>query len=163
VPSFAGWAIFRITTGSARPNRWGSKLIRPVDHDRDHLRGNPDAPLTLVEYGDYECPFCSRATGSIDEVRAHFGDDCATCGGTCRWSGCTRVRSSRTCGRGGGLQGMYFDDSCSRTRMISSGRTVPLRQRDRARPRTVRPGRACASDETAATSADDAPDAEVMD
>jgi len=41
----------------------------------DHIRGNPDASLTLVEYGDYECPFCSRATGSIDEVRAHFGDD----------------------------------------------------------------------------------------
>ena len=53
----------------------GLKLIRPVDPDRDHLRGNPDAPLTLVEYGDYECPFCSRATGAIDEVRAHFGDE----------------------------------------------------------------------------------------
>ena len=62
-------------TGSARRNRSGSKLIRPVDPDRDHIRGNPDAPLTLVEYGDFECPFCSRATGSIDEVRAHFGDE----------------------------------------------------------------------------------------
>ncbi len=28
-----------------------------------------------MEYGDYECPFCSRATGAIDEVRAHFGDE----------------------------------------------------------------------------------------
>ena len=28
-----------------------------------------------MEYGDFECPFCSRATGSIDEVRAHFGDE----------------------------------------------------------------------------------------
>ena len=27
-----------------------------------------------MEYGDYECPFCSRATGAIDEVREHFGD-----------------------------------------------------------------------------------------
>ena len=34
-----------------------------------------DAPLVLVEYGDYECPFCGRATGAIDEVRTHFGDD----------------------------------------------------------------------------------------
>ncbi len=47
--------------------------MRPVDPARDHIRGDPDAPLTLVEYGDFECPFCSRATGSIDEVRAHFG------------------------------------------------------------------------------------------
>jgi protein-disulfide isomerase len=52
----------------------GAKLIRPIDPARDHIRGNPDAALTLVEYGDYECPFCSRATGGIDEVRAHFGD-----------------------------------------------------------------------------------------
>lgn len=28
----------------------------------------------MVEYGDFECPFCSSATGSIDEVLAHFGD-----------------------------------------------------------------------------------------
>ena len=70
-----GWAIFRITDWVSPPEPVGLKLIRPVDPDRDHLRGNPDAPLTLVEYGDYECPFCSRTTGSIDEVRAHFGDE----------------------------------------------------------------------------------------
>ena len=71
----AGWAIFRITDWLSPPEPVGLKLIRPVDPERDHIRGNPDAPLTLVEYGDYECPFCSRATGSIDEVRAHFGDE----------------------------------------------------------------------------------------
>jgi Na+/H+ antiporter NhaA len=71
----AGWAIFRITDFVSPPEPVGLKLIRPVDPDRDHMRGNPDASLTLVEYGDYECPFCSRATGSIDEVRAHFGED----------------------------------------------------------------------------------------
>jgi Na+/H+ antiporter NhaA len=70
-----GWAIFRITDWLSPPEPVGLKLIRPVDPDRDHIRGNPDAPLTLVEYGDYECPFCSRATGGIDEVRAHFGDE----------------------------------------------------------------------------------------
>jgi Na+/H+ antiporter NhaA len=71
----AGWAIFRITDWLSPPEPVGLKLIRPVDPDRDHIRGNPEAPLTLVEYGDYECPFCSRATGAIDEVRAHFGDN----------------------------------------------------------------------------------------
>jgi Na+/H+ antiporter NhaA len=70
---FAGWAIFRITDWLSPPEPVGLKLIRPVDPDRDHIRGDPNAPLTLVEYGDYECPFCSRATGAIDEVRAHFG------------------------------------------------------------------------------------------
>jgi Na+/H+ antiporter NhaA len=70
-----GWAIFRITDWVSPPEPVGLTLIRPVDPDRDHIRGNPDAPLTLVEYGDYECPFCSRATGAIDEVRAHFGDE----------------------------------------------------------------------------------------
>ena len=39
------------------------------------MRGPPDAPLTLVEYGDFECPFCGRATGVIRELRERFGDD----------------------------------------------------------------------------------------
>jgi Na+/H+ antiporter NhaA len=71
----AGWAIFRVTDWLSPPEPVGLKLIRPVDPDRDHLRGDPQAPLTLVEYGDYECPFCSRATGSIDEVLERFGDE----------------------------------------------------------------------------------------
>jgi Na+/H+ antiporter NhaA len=75
VAFIAGWAIFRITDWLSPPEPVGMKLIRPVDPDRDHIRGNPHAPLTLVEYGDYECPFCSRATGGIDEVRDHFGDE----------------------------------------------------------------------------------------
>ncbi|HEX2213454.1 MAG TPA: Na+/H+ antiporter NhaA, partial [Mycobacterium sp.] len=69
-----GWSIFRITDWVSPPNPVGLKLLRPVDPARDHIKGEPDAPLTLVEYGDFECPFCSRATGAIDEVRAHFGD-----------------------------------------------------------------------------------------
>ena len=70
-----GWAIFRITDWVSPPEPVGLKLIRPVDPDRDHLLGDPSGPLTLVEYGDFECPLCSRATGAIDEVRAHFGNE----------------------------------------------------------------------------------------
>lgn len=70
-----GWVILRVTDRMSPPEAVGAKLVRPVDPSRDHIRGNPDAPLVLVEYGDFECPFCSRATGSIDEVRAHFGDE----------------------------------------------------------------------------------------
>jgi len=69
-----GWLWFRVTDRLFPPVAVGAKLLRDVDPDRDHIRGNPNAPLTLVEYGDFECPFCSRATGSIDEVRDHFGD-----------------------------------------------------------------------------------------
>ncbi|GLP77860.1 Na(+)/H(+) antiporter NhaA 2 [Mycobacterium antarcticum] len=70
-----GWVTFRITDWLSPPVAVGMTLIREVDPDRDHLRGDPDAPLTLVEYGDFECPFCSRATGAIDEVREYFGPD----------------------------------------------------------------------------------------
>lgn len=51
------------------------ELLRPVDPERDHIRGRVDAPLTLVEYADFECPFCSKATGSIAELRKRLGDD----------------------------------------------------------------------------------------
>lgn len=70
-----GWAIFKLTDRLSPPEAVGMKLVRQVDPDRDHVRGPADAPLTLVEYGDFECPFCSRATGSIDQVRKHFGDE----------------------------------------------------------------------------------------
>ncbi|BCI51267.1 Na(+)/H(+) antiporter NhaA 2 [Mycolicibacterium litorale] len=70
-----GWAFFRITDWLSPPEPVGLHLVRPVDPHRDHIRGDPHAPLVLVEYGDFECPFCGRATGAIDEVRAHFGDD----------------------------------------------------------------------------------------
>ncbi|MFE4053699.1 Na+/H+ antiporter NhaA [Streptomyces sp. YIM B13518] len=49
-------------------------LDRPVDPARDHIVGPVDAPLTLVEYGDFECPYCARATGVTRELRERFGD-----------------------------------------------------------------------------------------
>jgi protein-disulfide isomerase len=49
-------------------------LATPVDPERDHIRGPLDAPVTLVEYGDFECPYCGRAEGIIRELLADFGD-----------------------------------------------------------------------------------------
>ena len=34
--------------------------VRPVSAERDHIRGNPDAEISLIEYSDFECPFCKR-------------------------------------------------------------------------------------------------------
>lgn len=89
-----GWALFRLADrlrppgAAARPEL----LDPPIDADRDHVRGPADAPLTLVEYGDFECPFCGRATGTVEELRKQFATGCATSSGTCRWSTSTRTR-----------------------------------------------------------------------
>lgn len=70
-----GWAVFAVGDRVWPPQPVGKVLVRPFDPGRDHYRGRPDAPYQIVEYGDFECPFCSRATGSIDAVISHFGDD----------------------------------------------------------------------------------------
>lgn len=53
---------------------WTSALSLPVSAQRDHIRGRTDAPVTLLEYGDYECPFCARAHREICEIRDQLGD-----------------------------------------------------------------------------------------
>ncbi len=49
-------------------------LAVPVDPDRDHIRGPHQAPVTVVEYGDYECPYCGQAEPVVRELLADFGD-----------------------------------------------------------------------------------------
>jgi len=49
-------------------------LTLPVSDDRDHIQGPSDAPVTLVEYGDYQCPYCGAAYPIIKEVQARMGD-----------------------------------------------------------------------------------------
>jgi Na+/H+ antiporter NhaA len=49
-------------------------LVDPVDPDRDHIRGPADAPVTLVEYGDFECPYCGKAEPVVRELLADFDD-----------------------------------------------------------------------------------------
>ncbi len=50
-------------------------LAEDVDPTRDHIRGSDDAPVTLVEYGDFECPFCGQAEPVVRELLESFGDD----------------------------------------------------------------------------------------
>ncbi len=49
-------------------------LADPVDPDRDHIRGSLDAPVTVVEYGDFECPYCGQAEPTVRELLAERGD-----------------------------------------------------------------------------------------
>jgi protein-disulfide isomerase len=48
-------------------------LAAPVDTDRDHIRGSEDAPVTVVEYGDFQCPYCRPAEPVIRELLAGHG------------------------------------------------------------------------------------------
>ncbi len=47
--------------------------LTPPVGPRDHVLGPADAPVTLVEYGDYECPYCGQANLIVGEIRAAMG------------------------------------------------------------------------------------------
>ncbi len=81
--SLATWLVFRATELLPRRTRLraligtGEPLIDlavPVDPKRDHFRGPVDAPVTLLEYGDFECPYCGQAESVIRELLRDFGD-----------------------------------------------------------------------------------------
>src|SRR5215813_4460806 len=42
--------------------------------DRDHIQGRIDAPIKLLEYGDYECPYCGEAYPVVKEIQKRLGD-----------------------------------------------------------------------------------------
>lgn len=52
-------------------SRHGTQLFPPITAT-DHSLGPEHAPITLVEYGDYECPTCKQALGAVKIVLAHF-------------------------------------------------------------------------------------------
>jgi protein-disulfide isomerase len=54
--------------------QWEAVLTLPVSEDRDHIQGSPDAAVTLVEYGDYQCPYCGAAYPIIKQVQAKMGE-----------------------------------------------------------------------------------------
>ena len=58
-----------VMSASTKPD-W---MTVPIS-DRDHIRGNSNAPVTLVEYGDYECPDCEHAAPIVNQLRRKFED-----------------------------------------------------------------------------------------
>jgi Na+/H+ antiporter NhaA len=77
------WAVVQITGRLPSPLRTRAllgqspaivDLADPVDTDRDHIRGPADAAVTLVEYGDLECPYCGQAESVIRELLTDYGD-----------------------------------------------------------------------------------------
>jgi Na+/H+ antiporter NhaA len=84
VATALGWLIFRVIDllPAARRTRALSgtaedilDLVTPVDPERDHIRGPMDAPVTLVEYGDFECPYCGQAEEVIRQLLLDVGGD----------------------------------------------------------------------------------------
>jgi Na+/H+ antiporter NhaA len=82
--SLLAWVVIRVTAlipASVRARQLVQTaedivdLAEEVDDERDHVRGARDAPVTLVEYGDYECPYCGQAEVVVRELLVSFGDD----------------------------------------------------------------------------------------
>ena len=53
----------------------GASLTTPVNEERDHVTGPETAPVTLVEYGDFECPYCGRAYPIVKSIQDALGDE----------------------------------------------------------------------------------------
>ncbi len=79
-----GWLLFgaiaRLPEGVRARSAAGElpsieDLSEPVDPQVDHVRGPVDAPVTLLEYGDFECPFCGRAEPVIRSLLEEFGSE----------------------------------------------------------------------------------------
>jgi Na+/H+ antiporter NhaA len=77
------WLLFRVT--GYLPRRMRARallgtaealtdLYLDVDPERDHVRGPIDAPVTVVEYGDFECPYCGQAEAVMRELLGDFAD-----------------------------------------------------------------------------------------
>jgi len=54
-------------------SQWEAVLVTPVDETRDHIQGSAEGPVTLVQYGDFECPYCGEAYPIIKQIQAQMG------------------------------------------------------------------------------------------
>ncbi len=77
------WIVFRVVNRlPVRPRLRAllgtaeviTDLVVPVDPARDHVRGPANAPVTVVEYADFECPYCGQAEPAVRGLLREFGD-----------------------------------------------------------------------------------------
>jgi protein-disulfide isomerase len=61
-------------TNNNETNRDSKTLTVPVNIGSDHIRGSINAPITIVEYGDYECPYTGMAYPIVHDIMKQFGD-----------------------------------------------------------------------------------------
>ena len=54
--------------------REATSAVRPVNGE-DHILGNPDAPVKLIEFSDFECPFCKRFHPTMKRLMDEYGED----------------------------------------------------------------------------------------
>lgn len=132
------WLVYRLTALLAPARRARAligdvrviqDLVPEVDPERDHIRGPVDASTTVIEFGDFECPYCGRAEAVARELLAD--GDVRFVWGTCRSPTCTRPRSSpprRPRPRPG------RDGSGRCTTCCSSARTISVRPTCSATP-----------------------------
>ncbi|HEX6525111.1 MAG TPA: Na+/H+ antiporter NhaA [Streptosporangiaceae bacterium] len=77
------WLVFRVVRRLPYPRKARAllgtaevitDLMVPVDPERDHIRGPVESLVTVVEYGDFECPYCGQAESAVRELLREFGD-----------------------------------------------------------------------------------------
>lgn len=110
-----------------------AEQVRPVSADRDHIYGNPDAEVSLIEYSDFECPYCKRfhpttkelvdnSDGKVNLVYRHFPLSFHDPGAT------REAEASECAAELGGNKGFWAYSDAIYKRTTSNGNGFPASQ-----------------------------------
>jgi protein-disulfide isomerase len=64
----------QVGNGKNTEQQTGETVVAPVT-EKDHIRGNPNAPIMIVEYSDYDCPFCRAFHDTMTKIMNEYGAD----------------------------------------------------------------------------------------
>ncbi len=124
--------------------------VRPVSKTNDHIRGNPNAPVSLIEYSDFECPFCKRFHDTAKQIVQQYG-------GKVNWvyrhfpldfhnPAAQREAEAAECAAElGGNEAFWRFTDLIYTRTLSNGKGVPETELPGWRPRSVSTRRSSSS------------------